>query len=78
MSALEIAQLMGDTRVETIERRYFALDTARLRAGMERAATDPELALIDNAAMGQRMGQGGDTNGHGEPSPDVPGSTAIH
>lgn len=50
MSAAEIAELMGDTRVETVERRYFKLDESRLRRRLELAAADPDLAAIDAAA----------------------------
>jgi len=50
MSAAEIAELMGDTRVETVERRYFKLDESRLRRRLELAAQDPDLAAIDAAA----------------------------
>jgi len=51
MSAAEIAELMGDTRVETVERRYFRLDVERIRRGLERAATDEELAEVDRRAI---------------------------
>lgn len=50
MSAAEIAELMGDTRVETVERRYFKLDESRLRRRLELAAQDPDLATIDALA----------------------------
>jgi len=50
MSAAEIAELMGDTRVETVERRYFKLDEGRLRRRLELAAEDPDLAAIDALA----------------------------
>lgn len=50
MSAAEIAELMGDTRVETVERRYFKLDESRLRRRLELAAADPDLAAIDAEA----------------------------
>lgn len=36
LSALEVTRLMGDVSVATVERRYFGLDTERLRANLDR------------------------------------------
>ena len=50
MSALEIAELMGDTDVATVERWYFSLDSERIRASLSRAAKDRDLRELARAA----------------------------
>ena len=56
VSAIEIAELMGDTRVETVERRYFAVHADRMKRSLANASRDPDLARIDRAADGTRDG----------------------
>lgn len=54
LSAQEIAQMMGDTSVRTVERHYFHTDARRLAADLHRASTDPALRSLDEIASQRR------------------------
>lgn len=57
MSAAEIAELMGDTRIETVERRYFKLDAERIRRSLERASLDPDLHALEESLLERSTGR---------------------
>lgn len=71
MSAAEIAELMGDTRVETVERRYFKLDESRLRRRLELAAADPDLSAIDDILAQPSTGPTKAADGAGRIASDI-------